>query len=618
VNTVTALARGAASPQVLRKTLPPGDPPALVDYERERAAFTWESAWAALDGLPGGRGLNIAHEAVDRHAASPRAGQTAIRWLGRRGQRADLTYGDLARQTRRFAGVLRELGVQPGERVFSLLGRVPELYVAVLGTLRGGHVYSPLFSAFGPEPVRQRLELGDARVLVTTRALYERKVAPVRDALPGLRHVLLVGPPGDEPPGTLALAPLLDAAPEEHEIPDTDPEDMALLHFTSGTTGTPKGAVHVHGAVVAHAATGRYALDLRPGDVYWCTADPGWVTGTSYGIVAPLVSGVTCIVDEGDLDARRWYRVLQDERVTVWYTAPTALRMLMRAGDDLPREHDLSALRFIASVGEPLNPEVVVWGAEALGRPVHDNWWQTETGGIMIANFPATDIRPGSMGRPLPGIEATVLARGQDGRARVVDGRVAAVPPGEVGELALRVGWPSMFRGYLGADERYRACFADGWYLSGDLARVDEDGWFWFVGRADDVIKSAGHLIGPFEVESVLLEHPAVAEAGVIGKPDPVAGDVVKAFVALRPGHAPSDALRRELIGHARARLGPAVAPRELDFAEDLPKTRSGKIMRRLLRARELGLPEGDLSTLDVSVSVSVSGSEAGPADDPL
>jgi acetyl-CoA synthetase len=584
----------------IRKLLPSDDRPALLDYAAERREFRWSAVRASLDGLPGGRGLNIAHEAVDRHAAGPDADQVAIRWLGRHGRRTDLTYGELSRRSSRFANVLRSLGVGKGERVFTLLGRVPELYVVVLGTLKNTSVYSPLFSAFGPEPVRQRLALGNARVLVTTERLYRRKVALVRHSLPHLEHVLLVSADGTPTgvDGTLDLAALLAAAGDDFTIPDTDPEDMALLHFTSGTTGTPKGAVHVHEAVVAHHATGRYALDLRPGEVYWCTADPGWVTGTSYGIVAPLTHRVTCVVDEGDFDARRWYRTLQDERVAVWYTAPTAVRMLMKAGDALPQERDLSSLRFVASVGEPLNPEAVVWGQRALGQPIHDNWWQTETGGIMIANFAACDIRPGSMGRPLPGIEAGVLARGADGRARLTDGRVELLGPGEVGELALRVGWPSMFRGYLGERERYQACFADGWYLSGDLAKVDADGWFWFVGRADDVIKSAGHLIGPFEVESTLLEHPAVAEAGVIGKPDPVAGDIVKAFVALHAGYEPSDDLRQGLLGFARTRLG-AVAPREIDFADDLPKTKSGKIMRRLLRARELGLPEGDLSTLE-------------------
>ena len=376
---------------------------------------------------------------------------------------------------------------------------------------------------------------------------------------------------------------------------------MALLHFTSGTTGTPKGAIHVHEAVVAHRETARTVLDLRPGDVFWCTADPGWVTGTSYGIIAPLTLGVTVIVDEAELEVDRWYGILQDERVTVWYTAPTALRMLMRAGADVAYEYDLSSLRFIASVGEPLNPEVVVWSREAFGRPAHDNWWQTETGGIMIANYRSMEIRPGSMGKPLPGIEAAIARRAADDKpVLAADGTLELVEdPGEQGELVLRPGWPSMFRGYLGQDARYRKCFVGGWYLTGDLVRRDHDGYFWFIGRGDDVIKSAGHLIGPFEVESVLLEHPAVAEAGVIGIPDPVAGQVVKACVSLKSDREPSDDLRRELLAYTRRRLGAAVAPREIEFVASVPHNRSGKVMRRLLRARELGLPEGDISTLE-------------------
>ncbi|WP_285247096.1 acetate--CoA ligase [Pseudarthrobacter sp. efr-133-R2A-89] len=574
--------------------------PNMPDYDAARRDFSWDQAREELAGLPGGRGLNIAYEAVDRHVAEGRGGREALRFIRADGGTRSLDYGDLAEQSGRFAAVLRALGVGRGERVFSLLGRSPELYAAVLGTFKNGSVFCPLFSAFGPEPVRQRLHLGAGRALVTTRALYRKKVAPVRDSLPELRHILLVDADGTPEPGTLDLAALLSRADPIGEVAGTQPEDMALLHFTSGTTGTPKGAIHVHGAVAAHYATGRFALDLHPEDVYWCTADPGWVTGMSYGIIAPLVHGVTAIVDEEELDADRWYRILADQHVTVWYTAPTALRMLMKAGAERAAGHDLSALRFIASVGEPLNPEAVVWGQEVLGLPVHDNWWQTETGGIMIANYPAMDIRPGSMGRPLPGIEAALVARDADGKAVITDGQAVLVTePDTMGELALRPGWPSMFRGYLNEEERYRRCFAGGWYLTGDLAKRDADGYFWFVGRGDDVIKSSGHLIGPFEVESCLMEHPAVAEAGVIGVPDPVAGEVVKAFVELKPGNQPSEALQLEIIGFARKRLGAAVAPRLLDFTSTLPKTRSGKILRRLLKARELGLPEGDTSTLE-------------------
>ena len=563
-------------PAVIRKT-------AAELRIRPNPPIAWEEARRELTGLPGG-GLNIAHEAVDRHARGARAGHPALRWLPAAGGERAISFAELARLSNRYANVLRALGVAKGDAVFVLCGRIPDLYGAVLGALKCGAVVSPLFSAFGPEPLKTRVNLGRGRVLVTTEALYERKVRKVAGEMPTLRHVLRV----DSAESRKAL----ESASEQFRIEATSAGDPAFLHFTSGTTGMPKGALHVHEAVVAHYATGQTALDLHPDDVFWCTADPGWVTGTSYGIVAPLAHGVTSIVDEAEFDAERWYRILESQRVSVWYTAPTAIRLLMKAGAALAKKHRFGALRFVASVGEPLNPEAVWWGKEVLGLPIHDNWWQTETGGIMIANTPAMDIKPGSMGKPLPGVEAAIVERHKDGITLTEKENVE-------GELALRAGWPSMFRAYLGQEERYRKCFADGWYLSGDLARRDADGYYWFVGRADDVIKSAGHLIGPFEVESALMEHPAVAEAGVIGKPDPVAGEVVKAFVSLKKDFLPSENLRLEILAHARKRLGAAVAPKEIEFAASLPRTRSGKIMRRLLKARELGLPEGDTSTLE-------------------
>lgn len=453
---------------------------------------------------------------------------------------------------------------------------------------------SPLFSAFGPEPIATRMRLGEGSILVTSEVLYRRKVADIRANLPSLKHVLLFGIPEGEalPDGTLDLHAMLADAEDSFTVAPTTAESPSLLHFTSGTTGTPKGALHVHGAAVTHYVTGKYALDLHPDDIYWCSADPGWVTGTSYGILAPLMLGVTCIVDCAEFDAERWYRILEEQQVSVWYTAPTAIRLLMKAGAALAAAHHFPALRFVASVGEPLNAEAVWWGKEVLGHPIHDNWWQTETGGIMIANTAAMAIKPGSMGKPLPGVEAAIVDHSEEGRLTLLGNE-------QVGELALRKPWPALFRAYLGQVERYQRCFVGDWYLSGDLARRDSDGYYWFVGRSDDVIKSAGHLIGPFEVESVLMELPAVAEVAVIGKPDPLLGETVKAFVSLKGGYAASPALHDELLGHARKRLGAAVAPKELEFVASLPHTRSGKLMRRLLKARELGLPEGDLSTLE-------------------
>lgn len=568
--------------------------PNWLDSRQARERFSWQAQAAELAGLPGG-GLNLAFEAVDRHALGERREHTALRLVERNGGCRDISYAQLSLLSNRFASLLTRLGVQPGERVFMLCNRGLELYLGVLGGLKLGCVVSPLFCAFGPEPIETRLRLGEGRVLLTTEALYRRKVAAIRERLPALRHVLLYDEQGAEIEplaGTLRLQPLLDEADEQFPVAQTTPDSPALLHFTSGTTGTPKGVLHVHGAALTHRVTGKYALDLHPDDIYWCSADPGWVTGTSYGIFAPLLLGVTSVVDSNEFDAERWYCMLEAQRITVWYTAPTAIRLLMKAGAALAHNHHFDCLRFIASVGEPLNPEAVWWGKEVLGLPIHDNWWQTETGGIMIANTVSMDIKPGSMGKPLPGVDAAIVTLN-------ADGTLCFLADEEVGELALKQPWPAMFRAYLGQEARYRQCFVGDWYLSGDLVRRDADGYYWFIGRSDDVIKSAGHLIGPFEVESSLMEHPAVAEAAVIGKPDPLLGETVKAFVSLKSGFTASPQLHDELLGHGRKRLGAVVAPKELEFVAQLPHTRSGKLMRRLLKARELGLPEGDTSSLE-------------------
>ena len=569
-------------------------PPNLDDWQTRRASHTWEDVHTELDGLPNSGGINIAHEAIDRHA-NKTPDKIALRWVSAEGDVEDYSYSDLKRMSNKFANVLRGLGVQKADRVFVFMDRTPELYAAVFGTLKNLSIIGPLFSAFGPEPVRDRLQHSRARVLVTTPTLY-KKVEQIRGDLPDLEHIIITDHSAPDPdiPGTHSFDALNETASDEFEIPPTNAEDWSVMHYTSGTTGKPKGAAHVHSAVVGHYLTGKYALDLHPDDLYWCTADPGWVTGTSYGMFAPWTNGVTNLIYAGGFGAQGWYRVLQDYNVTVWYTAPTAIRMLMKAGADTVKEFDTSSLRFMASVGEPLNPEAVLWGQKAFGMPFHDNWWQTETGMILIANYASQDIRPGSMGRPMPGVEPGIIQLNED------TGKYEEVTePGIEGDLAVRPGWPAMFRIYWEDQERYNSRFKDGWYLTGDRANRDADGYFWFVGRSDDVINTAGHLVGPFEVESALLEHEAVAEAGVIGKPDPIAMEIVKAFVALKDGYEPTDALRRELTRFTRKKLGPGVAPREIDFLPSLPKTRSGKIMRRLLKARELGLPEGDTSTLE-------------------
>ncbi len=564
--------------------------PNLADYDEAAAGFDWQQMYDELDWLPDG-GLNNAYEAIDRHVAHGLGDKLALLWEGKNGEEETYTFADLKRESDKFANVVTDLGLERGDRVFIFMDRLPELYFAFFGVLKAGGVVGPLFSAFGPDPVRDRLQDSGARIFVTTPEL-RRKVSSILPECPAIEHIIAVNKDGRDTEGLekgdLSYEELMAKAPDEFAIVNTGQNDYSIMHYTSGTTGKPKGAVHRHQAVVQQYATGKWALDLHPDDIYFCTADPGWVTGTSYGMLAPWTNGVTQLIYEGGFSARRWYELIEKYKVTVFYTAPTAIRMLMRAGESVYQGVDFSNLRFVASVGEPLNPEGVIWGEEAFGLPIHDNWWQTETGAILCANYAGMPIKPGSMGRPIPGTEMAVL-----------DDEYKPLPPGHDGLLAVRPGWPAMFHTYWQNTEMYNSRFKRGWYITGDRASLDEDGYYWFQGRADDVINTAGHLVGPFEVESALLEHPAVAEAGVIGKPDPIAMEVVKAFVSLKPGNEPTDELRRELMRFARGKLASMVAPREIDFLDTLPKTRSGKIMRRLLKARELGLPEGDTSTLE-------------------
>lgn len=561
----------------------------LENYEVFCKTFSWAENGILINK---NAGVNIAYLAVDRFADGPSGNHVSLRCIKKDRKAQDITYAELKQLTSRFANVLEKLNIKRGETVFALMGRVPELYVTALGTLKKTAIFCPLFSVFGPEPIWQRLLRGDASVLITNTLLFEKKVKPLLGRLPSLRFVLLIDSASHVDEKILSYQQLMNEASPDFSIPFTDPETPALLHFTSGTTGMPKGALHVHNAVQMHYITGKYVLDFHPDDIFWCTADPGWVTGTSYGIIAPLVNGITNIIDEEEFDAERWYSILEEHKISVWYTAPTAIRRLMRINAAPIEKYDLRHLRQIYSVGEPLHAEAVLWGEKAFGIPILDNWWQTETGGIMIANFPSMKVKPGSMGKPLPGIEA--------GIAEITEKEVKIITePDKKGHLVLKKGWPSMFRAYLHDDERYKKSFHQEWYITGDLAKKDADGYFWFVGRADDIIKTSGHMVGPFEVESTLMSHPAVAEAAVIGKPEPTIGELVKAFIVLKPGYATSEEIKSDIIGFARKKLGPAVAPKEISFSDQLPKTKSGKILRRLLKARELGLPEGDISTLE-------------------
>ena len=524
-------------------------------------------------------GLNMAHAAVVRHARSADHHRPALRWIGADGTCREWTYGALDRDTNRLANGFCTLGLVPGQVVASLCGRLPELYLTALATLKAGGIFCALYPDYGPGPILHRLAASRAAALVTTRHQYA-KIHAFRSQLPDLARVLVIDAPADEAPvpGVIPLHPLMDTAAGDFTVPPTDPESPALLHFTSGTTGMPKGVVHVHAAALHHILTGRRVLDLTPGDVYWCTADPGWVTGVVYGFLAPLMAGTTAIVDAAAFDAGRWLRILAGQRVSIWYTSPSALRRLMTLPAGTVDGHDLSALRLAFSVGEPLPAAAVRWGEKVLGVPIRDTWWQTETGGIVIATHAAEPVCPGAMGRAVDGILAEV--RRPDGEG---SGEVAGDAAGEVGELVLAAGWPSMFRHLIGNPDAYRKRFTDGWYRSGDLVRRDRDGIYWFVGRIDDMIKTAGHMVSPFEVESVLLAHPAVSEAAVVGLPDPHIGQRVTAHLCLRPGAAPCAALRGRIMAFARQRLGPALAPREIVFTRSLPKNQAGKIVRREL-----------------------------------
>jgi len=552
------------------------------------APGSWEAAERELGYRRGGP-INIGWYCSDRLCELGLGGTTALRWEDHQGTEKVYTYDQLRTRTNAFAQWLRSLGIKPGERVCLFMDRVPELYLGFLAILKMGGIAQPLFSAFGEESLWTRLDNAGTAAIVTQKK-HVLKVRKIRDKLPELKHVIVV----DAAPGTLKgdeVALAMDALPalETFDVYPSTAETPSVLHYTSGTTGQPKGAQHVHYSLISQYLTSRVVLDLKPGDVYWCNADPGWVTGTSYGIIGPWACGVTQVVLDSGFQADKWYAFLQKHRVSVWYSAPTAIRLLMREGADLVKKFDLSSLRHLCSVGEPLNAEAVIWSQEVFGRPFHDTFWQTESGCIVITNLPGMAVRPGSMGKPFPGIEATVL----DPRTyQPYDG------PGRVGLIALRPGWPSMMRSYWKNPTAYQNKFKNGWYLCGDRASIDPDGYFWFVGRDDDVINTGGHLVGPFEIESALLEHPAVAESAAVAKPDPINMEVVKAFVTLKPGFEPSSDLELEIMNAIRKKLSPLAMPQEIEFIAALPKTRSGKIVRRILRAREFGEPEGDVSTV--------------------
>lgn len=554
----------------------------LQDYEKTYQDFDWDEVKKAFSWNETGK-INMAYECIDRHVDNGKGDKIALNYRDEK-RKEQYSFKELKVLSNKAANVLVDkANVQKGDRVFIFMPRTPELYFAFLGILKIGAIVGPLFEAFMEKAVTDRLENSEAKVIVTTNSLLGR--IP-KDKLPHLETIVVVDDEVDEK--YVDFNKELNQASEEFDIEWLKEDDGLILHYTSGSTGQPKGVLHVQKAMLLHYISGKYVLDLKEGDIYWCTADPGWVTGTSYGVFAPWLNGVTNCIAVGRFSPEQWYSMIETFKVTIWYTAPTALRMLMSAGDDVVEKYDLSSLRSILSVGEPLNPEVIKWSKDVYDKRVLDTWWMTETGGHMIVNYPAVDVKLGSMGKPLPGIEAAII-----------DDSGNVLPPNRMGNLAIKKGWPSMMYSIWKNPEKYNSYFIGDWYVSGDSAYQDEDGYFWFQGRVDDVIMTAGERVGPFEVESKLVEHEAVAEAGVIGKPDPVRGEIIKAFISLRQGYEPSDELKADIRKFVKEGLSGHAAPREIEFKDKLPKTRSGKIMRRVLKAWELNLDAGDLSTME-------------------
>ncbi|MBD7943498.1 acetate--CoA ligase [Psychrobacillus sp. FSL K6-2684] len=557
----------------------------LKDYDATARDFQWEEAEKTFTWYETGK-VNMAYEAIDRHAKSDKKDKVALYYQDA-DRKESYTFGDMKTWTDKAANVYKEhSNLAKGDRLFIFMPRSPELYFALLGAVKMGTIVGPLFEAFMEGAVYDRLLDSEAKAIVTTPDLLGR--IPL-DRLPDLETVFLVGDNIKEDDKFIDFNKALKNASDAFEIEWVDKEDGLILHYTSGSTGKPKGILHVHYAMVQQYQSMKWVMDIRDDDIYWCTADPGWVTGTSYGIFGPWLAGTTSLILGGRFSPDAWYKAIEEYKITVWYSAPTAFRMLMGAGDGIVKKYDLTSLRHVLSVGEPLNPEVIKWGMQVFNKRIHDTWWMTETGAQMICNYGCLPIKPGSMGKPLPGVKAAII-----------DNNGVEVPPFTMGNLAIKKGWPSMMRQVWKNQEKFESYFInDEWYFSGDSAYMDDDGYFWFQGRVDDVIMTSGERVGPFEVESKLLEHPAILEAGVIGKPDPVRGEIIKAFVALNEGYEPSDELIEEIQQFVKKGLAAHAAPREIEFKDKLPKTRSGKIMRRVLKAWELQLPTGDLSTME-------------------
>jgi acetyl-CoA synthetase len=577
-------------------------------FKKWEKVLEWDPPWAKW--FVGGK-LNASYNCIDRHLKTWRRNKAAIIFEGEPGDERVLTYQDLHREVCKFANVLKKLGIKKGDRVAIYLPMIPELPIAMLACARIGAVHSVVFGGFSAEALRDRINDAQAKLLITADGGWRRgHVVPLKknadEALkqtPSIKNVIVVRRVGDD---TLTLKPsefwwheLMRDAPLDCPPEPMDSEDMLFILYTSGTTGKPKGVVHTTGGyLVGTALTHKWIFDIKDEDVYWCTADIGWVTGHSYIVYGPLANGTTTLMFEGVPDypdKDRFWAIVEKYRVTILYTAPTAIRTFMRWGEEYPNRHDLSSLRLLGSVGEPINPEAWMWYYRVIGKercPIVDTWWQTETGHILITPLPGiSTLKPGSANRPFPGIEAAVL-----------DESGTPIPPGQgAGYLVITKPWPGMLRTLYGDPERYKQAYWSkfpGVYLTGDGCKIDKDGDFWLLGRIDDVLNVSGHRISTMEVESALVDHPAVAEAAVIGKSHEIKGQAVSAFVTLRAGYKPSPSLADELKQHVAKKIGPIARPDDIFFTAELPKTRSGKIMRRLLRDIAEGRALGDTTTL--------------------
>lgn len=557
---------------------------------------------------------NIVHNALDRHVKTWRKNKLALIWEGEPGEKVTYSYFALWREVCKFANVLRSMGVHKGDRVTIYMGRIPELPIAMLACAKIGAVHSVVYGGFSEQALADRIEDAQSRVVITTDGAWLRgKIVELKkmadEAIhrsPVVEHVIVVRRTGQDvymEPGRdywyhdLMALPI---ASSQCQTEAMDAEDPLFILYTSGTTGKPKGLLHTHGGYqVFTSTTLQWVFDLKEEDRYWCAADPGWITGHSYIVYAPLIVGATSFMYEGAPNhpyPNRWWKMIEQYGITILYTAPTAIRGLMRFGDAWPNRHDLSSLRLLGTVGEPINPEAWRWYHNVIGKrrcPIMDTWWQTETGGFMITPVPSVPLKPGSATRPFPGIEADIVD--EDGHP---------VAANEDGYLVIKRPWPGMARTVYGDPDRYVTQYWErfrdlGFYLTGDSARKDDDGYYWIIGRVDDVIKVSGYRLGTAEIESALVSHPAVAEAAAIGIPDEMRGNVIWVYCILRSGYEASDRLVDELKDHVRHETGPIAVPAKIEFVDILPKTRSGKIMRRVLKARALGKEVGDISTLE-------------------